>query len=173
MLLQQLALLKGFDLAALDTDSAEFVHVVTECSKLAFADREAFYGDPAFVDVPLQTLLSDDYNDSRRALVGEDASIELRAGLPDLSGPRLQTMLALAGSVMPVGPGGGEPTFAPLPEYRGDTVHLDVVDRLGQHDRGDAERRLVPKLARSFLRSVFRSGRERRCSGSPRVCHRA
>ena len=66
-----------------DPDGAEFVHVVTECAKLAFADREAFYGDPGFVDVPLQTLLSDDYNNSRRALVGEDASLELRAGLPD------------------------------------------------------------------------------------------
>ena len=131
VLLQQLALLKGFDLSAVDTDGAEFVHVVTECAKLAFADREAFYGDPGFVDVPLQTLLSDDYNNSRRALVGEDASLELRAGLPALSEPRLKTLLTLAGSVMAIGPGGGEPTFAPLPEYRGDTVHLDVVDRWG------------------------------------------
>ena len=40
-------------------------------------------------------------------------------------------MLALAGSATPVGPGGGEPTFAPLPEYRGDTVHLDIIDRWG------------------------------------------
>ena len=54
VLLQQLALLKGFDLSAVDPDSAEFVHVVTECAKLAFADREAFYGDPGFVDVPLR-----------------------------------------------------------------------------------------------------------------------
>ena len=131
VLLQQLALLKGFDLSAVDTDGAEFVHVVTECAKLAFADREAFYGDPGFVDVPLQTLLSDDYNNSRRALVGEDASLELRAGLPALSESRLKTLLALAGSVTALGPGGGEPTFAPLPEYRGDTVHLDVVDRWG------------------------------------------
>ena len=131
VLLQQLALLKGFDLSAVDTDGAEFVHVVTECAKLAFADREAFYGDPGFVDVPLQTLLSDDYNNSRRALVGKDASLELRAGLPALSEPRLKTLLTLAGSVMAIGPGGGEPTFAPLPEYRGDTVHLDVIDRWG------------------------------------------
>jgi gamma-glutamyltranspeptidase / glutathione hydrolase len=131
VLLQQLALLKGFDLSTIDPDGAEFVHVVTECAKLAFADREAFYGDPGFVDVPLQTLLSDDYNNSRRALVGEDASLDLRAGLPGLSEPRLKTLLGLAGSVTSFGPGGGEPTFAPLPEYRGDTVHLDVVDRWG------------------------------------------
>jgi gamma-glutamyltranspeptidase/glutathione hydrolase len=132
VLLQQLALLKGFDLASLDPNGAEFAHVVTECSKLAFADREAFYGDPAFADVPLGTLLSDAYNDARRALVGEDASLELRPGLTDLSRPRMNTMAALAASATKlVGPGGGEPTFAPLPEYRGDTVHIDVVDRRG------------------------------------------
>ena len=131
VLLEQLALLKGYDLAALDPNGSEFVHVVTECAKLAFADREAFYGDPAFAEVPLATLLSDAYNDSRRELVGKDASLELRPGLPELSTPRLKTMLALAGSATPVGPGGGEPTFAPLPEYRGDTVHLDIIDRWG------------------------------------------
>ena len=124
-------MLKGFDLAALDPKGAEFVHIVTECSKLAFADREAFYGDPALADVPLATLLSDAYADARRALIGKDASLELRPGLPDLSSPRLKTILSLAGSVTPVGPGGGEPTFAPLPEYRGDTVHIDVIDRWG------------------------------------------
>ena len=131
VLLQQLALLKGYDLAALDPNGSDFVHVVTECAKLAFADREAFYGDPAFAEVPLATLLSDAYNDSRRELVGKDASLELRPGLPELSTQRLKTMLALAGSATPVGPGGGEPTFAPLPEYRGDTVHLDIIDRWG------------------------------------------
>jgi gamma-glutamyltranspeptidase/glutathione hydrolase len=131
VLLQQLALLKGFDIAALDPTGAEFVHIVTECAKLAFADREAFYGDPAFADVPLATLLSDSYNDERRAQVRKEASLELRPGLPGLSDPRLNTILTLAGSATPVGPGGGEPTFAPLPEYRGDTVHLDVIDRWG------------------------------------------
>ncbi len=131
VLLQQFALLKAFDLAAVDPVGVEFVHIVTECAKLAFADREAFYGDPAFADVPLATLLSDSYNDARRVSVGESASLELRPGLPELSAPRLRTMLALAGSATPVGPGGGEPTFAPLPEYRGDTVHLDIIDRWG------------------------------------------
>ena len=67
MLLQQLALLDGFDLAAMDPVGAEFVHTVTECAKLAFADREAFYGDPDFVEVPMETLLSRAYNAERRA----------------------------------------------------------------------------------------------------------
>jgi gamma-glutamyltranspeptidase / glutathione hydrolase len=112
--LQQLALLDGFDLADLGLGSAEYVHTIVECSKLAFADREAFYGDPSFVDVPLERLLSAEYNDERRALVGEEASGELRPG-----GGRLPTLVEAAATV-----GAGEPT-------RGDTVHLDVADRFG------------------------------------------
>jgi gamma-glutamyltranspeptidase / glutathione hydrolase len=112
--LQQLALLEGFDLADLGLGSAEYVHTVVECSKLAFADREAFYGDPSFVDVPLERLLSAEYNDERRALVGDEASGELRPG-----GGQLPTLVEAAATV-----GAGEPT-------RGDTVHLDVADRFG------------------------------------------
>ncbi|MDX6413896.1 MAG: gamma-glutamyltranspeptidase / glutathione hydrolase [Gaiellaceae bacterium] len=108
--LQQLALLEGFDVAGLS--EAEFVHVVVECAKLAFADRDALYGDDP--DVPLDTLLSRDYNDTRRALVGDEASAAYEPGLGRL--PRLVQAEQLAGA--------GEPT-------RGDTVHLDVVDRWG------------------------------------------
>src|SRR5205814_22788 len=67
--LQQLALLKGFGLDGADPTSPDFIHTVVEASKLAFADREAFYGDPKFVDVPMQTLLSDAYNADRRKLI--------------------------------------------------------------------------------------------------------
>jgi gamma-glutamyltranspeptidase / glutathione hydrolase len=107
--LQQLALLRGYDLAALST--AEFVHLVTECAKLAFADRDALYGDAE--DVPLETLLSADYNEERRALVTDDASDEYRPGLGRL--PSLHAVEATVGS--------GEPG-------RG-TVHLDIADRFG------------------------------------------
>ncbi len=93
---------------------AEYVHTVVECTKLAFADREAFYGDPDFVDVPLDRLLSAAYNDERRALVTDEASDELRPG-----GGRLPRLVEAAATV-----GAGEPT-------RGDTVHLDVADRHG------------------------------------------
>ena len=72
--LQQLALLKGFDLGALDPMGDAFIHIVTEAAKLAFADREAYYGDPDFVDVPLDVLLSSDYAEHRRALI--DAEVE-------------------------------------------------------------------------------------------------
>jgi gamma-glutamyltranspeptidase / glutathione hydrolase len=114
VLLQQLALLAGFDLEAMGLGSAEYVHTVTECAKLAFADREAFYGDPDFVDVPLDRLLSPAYNDERRALVRDEASEELRPG-----GGRLPRLVDAATTV-----GAGEPT-------RGDTVHLDIADRHG------------------------------------------
>jgi len=114
--LQQLRLLEGFDLSAMGHASAEYVHTVTECAKLAFADREAWYGDPDFVDVPMGMLLSHEYADDRRGLVGDEASPELRPGGVD---PRLPTPVVGA-----IAPGVGEPT-------RGDTVHVDVVDRWG------------------------------------------
>jgi gamma-glutamyltranspeptidase/glutathione hydrolase len=113
--LQQLALLDGFDLEGMGLNSADYVHTVVECAKLAFADREAFYGDPLFVDVPLERLLSPAYADERRALVGVEASFDLRPG-----GGRLPPATFAAGPAA----GTGEPT-------RGDTVHLDVVDRHG------------------------------------------
>ena len=108
--LQQLALLAGFDVA--DMSGAEFVHTVTECAKLAFADRDALYGDAG---VPLEHLLSKEYNDERRRLVAEEASFELRPGLGRM--PRPVEAKATLGS--------GEPTLA------SDTVHLDVADRFG------------------------------------------
>jgi gamma-glutamyltranspeptidase/glutathione hydrolase len=118
--LQQLALLDGFDLGSFDRVGAEFVHTVVECAKLAFADREAWYGDPRFVDVPLAGLLSAGYAEERRGLVGEEASAELRPGSPDGREPRLPTVHEADA----VAAGVGEPT-------RGDTCHLDVVDRHG------------------------------------------
>ena len=67
-LCQALRLLEGFDLKAMGNASADYVHVVTEALKLAMADRDAYYGDPEFVDVPLSTLLSDAYTEIRRPL---------------------------------------------------------------------------------------------------------
>ncbi|OHY98256.1 gamma-glutamyltransferase family protein [Salinicola sp. MIT1003] len=128
--LQQLALLKEVDFSAMAPDSADFVHTVAEAAKLAFADREAWYGDPRFTDVPLSQLLSDDYNHGRRRLIGNEASTLMRPGLAG-GEANIAAILALAGSEPTIGPGGGEPTFAPLPEVEGDTVHLDVVDRFG------------------------------------------
>ena len=112
VMLQQLALLQGFDLDAMGLGSAEYIHTVIECAKLAFADREAFYGD---VEVPIGHLLSPGYCERRRRLVTESASAELRPG-----GGRLPAAIP---SVV-AGVGAGEPTSA-------DTVHVDVADRFG------------------------------------------
>ena len=129
--LQALALLEGFDLEAMGHLSGDYVHTVLECAKLAFADREAWYGDPAFTDVPLETLVSGSYAAERRALVGDEASFDLRPGSPDGRAPALPRIPVLAETVA-AGFGVGEPTLGrsdgPL---EGDTCHVDVVDRHG------------------------------------------
>lgn len=125
--LQQLALLDGFDLDAMGPASAEYVHTVVESAKLAFADREAYYGDPAFVDVPVDDLLDPRYAKERRALISDHADGgELRPGRP---GGRAPVLPAAATGAAPVTTGGtGEPTMG---EVRGDTCQVDVVDRYG------------------------------------------
>jgi len=128
VMLQQLALLKGFDLGT-DPTSADFVHALVECSKLAYADREKFYGDPDFVDVPMATLLSDAYNAERRKLVGDKASLDLRPG--SVGGFGSVVKLKPQDISMAAGMGAGEPTVGRMGEVRGDTVHFDIVDRAG------------------------------------------
>ena len=136
--LQALALLKGFDLASMDPTGPEFVHTVTEAIKLAFADRDAFYGDPDFVKVPLEQLLSDAYNDERRKLIGDSASMELRHGSVDGFGCEVDYAAAVGraeGQGVPEGgkaaAGSGEPTVGTLGQVSGDTCHIDVVDKYG------------------------------------------
>jgi gamma-glutamyltranspeptidase / glutathione hydrolase len=130
VMLQQLALLKGFDLDPLDPAGADFIHLQVECTKLAFADREAFYGDPDFVDVPMATLLSDAYNAERRKLVQHTASLELRPGSIEGFG----AVVKLFGDGAPpaaAAAGAGEPTVGRLGGIRGDTVHFDIIDQAG------------------------------------------
>jgi gamma-glutamyltranspeptidase/glutathione hydrolase len=105
------------------------VHTVTECAKLAFADREKFYGDPAFVDVPFDVLLSDDYNDARRALIGDTASFELRPGdVPGFGSDDVYFKTEADIDMAATRPAKGFPAEAAAP---GETVHLDIGDRFG------------------------------------------
>ncbi|MFJ9629934.1 gamma-glutamyltransferase family protein [Streptomyces sp. NPDC101175] len=130
--LQQLALLPA-ELPA--PGSADHVHLLIEGCKLAMADREAWYGDAGEDAVPLADLLSAEYNAARRKLIGDRASHELRPGGPGGRVPRL------SGHARVVAPaesgfdplGAGEPTARVMPDggTRGDTCHLDVVDRWG------------------------------------------
>ena len=148
--LQQLALLGGYDLADMDPGGSEYIHVVTEAAKLAFADREAWYGDPGFTDVPLDDLLSAPYNDERRQLIGDTASAELLPGRPGGREPELPGFATapfgikeregtghrsgVRGSGDPgIDPGTGEPLGRSVDAQarRGDTCHVDVADRWG------------------------------------------
>jgi gamma-glutamyltranspeptidase/glutathione hydrolase len=131
VMLQQLALLKGFDFKDADPTSADFVHLLVECSKLAYADREKFYGDPDFAEVPMATLLSDAYNDARRKLVTDKASLELRPGSVEGFGAIVKLRREDGQRRAVGGMGAGEPTVGRLGEVRGDTVHFDIVDQAG------------------------------------------
>jgi gamma-glutamyltranspeptidase/glutathione hydrolase len=131
VMLQQLALLKRFHLDRVDPVSADFVHLLVECSKLAYADREKFYGDPEFVEVPMATLLSDAYNEERQKLIGEDASLELRPGSVAGFGAVVKLRREDGQRRAVGGMGAGEPTVGRLGEMRGDTVHFDIIDSAG------------------------------------------
>jgi gamma-glutamyltranspeptidase/glutathione hydrolase len=127
--LQQLSLLEEFDLGSAGFLSADWIHLITECSKLAFADREAWYGDSPLLPDTVGALLDPEYASARRTLVGERASLDLRPGTVGGVAPRLPALAAGAehGTIA----GAGEPTLEPDPGARGDTCHIDVVDRFG------------------------------------------
>lgn len=143
VLLQQLAMLQALDVGSMQQGSAELVHTVTEVAKLAFADREAFYGDPVRTRVPVSDLLSHAYAGQRAALVGAEASTEFRPGAPgglepSVAQAAVDAMTGDAGHDAGIRiPGQGEPTVAGADVTgaeragRGDTCHLDVVDRWG------------------------------------------
>ncbi|MEV5644399.1 gamma-glutamyltransferase [Streptomyces flaveolus] len=145
VLLQQLALLPP-ELPRYG--SADYVHLLVEGCKLAMADREAWYGDAdGAADVPLADLLSPSYNAARRELVGDKASFELRPGGPGGRTPRLSARASVAAvegegfdalgvgeptvAKSPASPVPGEPAVDADGGTRGDTCHLDVVDRWG------------------------------------------
>jgi gamma-glutamyltranspeptidase/glutathione hydrolase len=125
--LEQLRLHEAARLLAAGFLSADHIHLVTEYAKLAFADREAWYADPDFADVPLADLLAPDYSAARRRLVGDRASLELRPGAPGGRTPRLPRQ---SGQVVADGHWTGAGAQA-VGELRGDTVHVAVADRHG------------------------------------------
>ena len=147
--LQQLALLDGLGVAEMDPAGPDFIHTVVESAKLAFADREAWYGDPRFASVPLAELLSPSYATKRRSLVGPSASPDLRPGAPGGTGPRLPgyvtgevrvpewmtsaepTAEESGAAARPAWEVTGQGTRADTRPARGDTCHLDVADRFG------------------------------------------
>ncbi len=132
VLLQSLAILKHFDLASMDPMGPDFVHTVIEAMKLSYADREAYYGDPDQSEVPMEHLLSEAYNAERASLIGAEASLDQRPGrVPGLE-HQADAYIARAARDFGVSDvGAQEPTMAHLTDRKGDTVHLDVIDRWG------------------------------------------
>ena len=131
VLLQTLAVLDALDDPRVyDPSGLDGIHAQAEALKLAFADREAWYGD---TDVPGSALLSAGYARSRAALVGDRADTTLRPGSPAGEPPRLPSHLHThaAGRAVPQDPSTGEPTVRADGVTRGDTCHVDVVDRWG------------------------------------------
>jgi gamma-glutamyltranspeptidase / glutathione hydrolase len=121
-LLQTLNILEGVDLHAFGVNSADYIHYVHEAIKLAFADRNAYYGDPAFATVPMAGLLSKPYAAERRALIGPRASLDHRVGDPFRFDPAVK---APASRYTPHSQ--GEKSGAEA----GDTTCVDVVDKDG------------------------------------------
>ncbi|SDJ86318.1 gamma-glutamyltranspeptidase / glutathione hydrolase [Nocardioides sp. YR527] len=126
VLLQILNLLDPLDDALLDPCNPEGAHTILEATKLAFADRDAHYGDGADAQ-RMAVLLSQEYATSRRALIGDVASREVRPGLDAKELPPLRETYDPAAAAAGV----GEPTVSPTGDVRGDTCHIDVADRWG------------------------------------------
>jgi len=115
VMLQALAILESFDLNGMGHNSENYLHCTTEAFKLAFADREQYYGDPMQVDVPITELLSKNYSRLRATLVdSEKANSELRPGDPI----RQQALLPIEDRL------GGS-------NWGHGTVHVDVIDSDG------------------------------------------
>ena len=142
VMLQQLSILKHAGLENFAPDSAEFVHRVAEATKLAMADRMAWYGDPLFAKIPMAELLSDEYGKARYARIGALSAKLFEAGQPGGRQAKLPDLEAAARTlkVSDTRFGVGEPTFAALPPvsewakkevFIGDTCHIDVIDAQG------------------------------------------
>jgi len=130
--LQQLAILEGFDLKGMGHNSADYVHTWIECAKLAFADREAYYGDPLFDQVPFDVLLSKEYATERRRLIGTEASRELRPGDVGYGVPSYVSFDVAEDNRRALNVAGREARDLGLGHaHVSDTTHLDAVDREG------------------------------------------
>jgi gamma-glutamyltranspeptidase/glutathione hydrolase len=135
-LLQTMAILKGFDLDRLSATDPDFIHLWIEAAKLAYADREAFYGDPMFAKVPMDVLLSERYNSDRRREIGPFASMEQRPGAIEGFGGKVILKGVAEKRVAVSAAGAGEPTVGEIHTSasgltRGDTVHIDIIDKDG------------------------------------------
>ena len=130
--LQHLAILKDADLRGLGHNSADYLHLWIESAKLAFADREAYYGDPKFDDVPFDTLLSGDYARRRRAQIEAAASLEQRPGEVPGRDAAFTAVAVADDNRRALGVAARETRDLGLGHaHIGDTTHLDAMDAEG------------------------------------------
>ncbi len=129
--LQQLALLQNYDLASMGQFSPDYLHTLIECGKLAFADREAYYGDPKFDVLPIDVLLSDEYNSARLELIDATASSELRPGDTGNGVPGYATFDVLQDNREYLGLSSGTDHYTNPTSKPGDTTQLAVADAEG------------------------------------------
>lgn len=133
LFLQQLAILQQIDLRDLRRDSAtNYLHVLIESTKLVFADREAYYGDPAFDDVPFDVLLSEKYAKERALLIDEPVSFELRPGDVGNGIPAYTQTIVAEDNRRALGIDAREVRDLGIGHsHIGDTTHLDAMDAEG------------------------------------------
>lgn len=130
--LQQLAILEGYDLNKMGHNSSDYIHTLTESSKLAFADREAYYGDPLFDDVPMNILLSKNYATARRNLIGESAAEIVHPGDVGRGVSAYQTQDVRQDNRNSLGISSHQmKNVGHDHAHVGDTTHLDAVDNQG------------------------------------------
>jgi gamma-glutamyltranspeptidase / glutathione hydrolase len=79
-MIEALNILEGFNILEMKQNSADYIHTLVEALKLAYADRDTYYGDPRFTNIPAARLLSKEYGAERRAQIGHDASLDFRPG---------------------------------------------------------------------------------------------
>ena len=118
-MIETLNILEGFDIPSLRLNSADYIHTLVEALKLAYADRDTYYGDPRFSKIPADMLLSKEYGAERRKLIGQDASLEFRPGK--------------IGDKPPVHPYYSEITRYKIPDAlrAKDTTCVDAIDKDG------------------------------------------
>ena len=147
--LQQLALLDGFDIGGMGHNSVDYIHTLMECAKLAFADREAYYGDPAFDAVPFDVLLSPSYNSDRRRRVGPRASLKMRPGDVGDGGTGLRDRRRRGGQSESAGIGGQVRPRPVCQERKSGRYDAPRRGRFrGEHGCGHAERRMDQVFSR-------------------------
>lgn len=141
VLIQQLSILEALDLDRLARHEEDLIHAVIEAGKLAFADRDTFYGDPTHRSIPIDRLVSSPYATERARLISRSASHDFRPGLlpgheAEIDAAKKRWKEAASASAIMLA-GAGEPTMGHLSMAqteqagRGDTCHIDVVDRWG------------------------------------------